>query len=87
MVSPEGKLAGQHLKQHHAEGKNIASLINVLPLDLFGSHVGESSHGAGSPGELQGAFQLCQSEVHHLDLLLRIHHDIVGLDIAMDDPL
>ena len=33
------ELAGQHLEEKHAERKDIASIINFAPLNLFGSHV------------------------------------------------
>ena len=80
-------MAGQHFKEDDSKREDIAPCIHFAPLNLLGRHIRQCSYRARRLGQLQGSLQLCQSKVHHLDLVLRVDHDIVCFDIAMDDPV
>ena len=81
----EREFSRQHLEQEDTEGEDIASRVDLAPLDLLWRHVGERTDRARRTGELEGAFQFCQAEVHHLCLAGRGEHDVVTLDVPVDN--
>ena len=85
VLTSEGEMARQHLKQHNTEGEDIRTGIDLASFDLLWSHICEGSHSSGSARQLQRALQLGQSEVHHLNLVVGVQHDVVGLDVAVHD--
>src|SRR5215204_7038195 len=91
----EGQLAGEQLEGKYCQRVDITSAIQRLPSDLFRTHeFRRPKHDTGSR-ELDdirsGAPLLGQTEVHNhcseaiWRLRLRDQHDILGLEIAVDD--
>ena len=89
----EGHLAGKHLVDQNAESVDVGSVINLAPpFALFRRHVSGRSHdNAGSrptrPRLITGEFG--NPEVEHFYEVglvpLRLHDDVVRLEIAVDD--
>ena len=81
--------------QQAPEAEHIGPRVERFTAHLLRRHVG---HGAGDdaglgengrgPGlAVSGQRQLRQAEVEHLHLRARRQHDVVWLDVAVDDPL
>ncbi len=95
----EGTLAREHLVEDRAEGKNVAARVGGLSPHLLGRHVAERpEHDPRFGPERRGrkvrrlasllrARQLRQTEVENLDSAVVRHEDVLGLQVAMHDPL
>jgi hypothetical protein len=86
----EGRLAREHLVEHAGEAVGIASPVNLsLACRLLRAHVSrgaEREPGLGESlptGRVDG---LGNPEIRH-DRLLTLEQDVLGLDIAMDNPM
>ncbi len=97
-LSAEGALAGGHLVEHDAQGEDVRARVDFLALRLLGRHVGRGSQHASLAGHHfrrhdrglhVGRFlaQLGQAEVEHFDSSLVIDHEVVGLEVAVENPL
>ena len=81
------RCAGEHLEEDRPEGVDIGAAVEVgMPHRLFGAHVGWRTHhesGLGIPRTPVEA--LGDPKVHQQGSPgARIEHDVVGLDVAMD---
>jgi hypothetical protein len=82
--------------QHDAEREDIRTIVNGAAGDLLGRHVGRYAHDRahlGVPGRGHGGVAgrhcpqvLGQAEVQHLDPAVTGHHNVSGLQIAVNDP-
>ncbi len=99
----EGPRASEHLVEHQAEREHVGAHVERLARGLLGRHVlGRSQHPAqlgrhevvggvarwqevARPREL--ARRLGQPEVQQLHVARRRDHDVLGLEVAMNDPL
>jgi hypothetical protein len=85
----------EHFIEHHAEAENIRAMIGRSPTHLFRRHIADSSHdgaGIGFSNGLRGIrvrwslrLQFRESEVENLRTAVVRDHDVIGLEIAMDD--
>ncbi len=77
--------------EQDAEGEEVGPPIHRLALQLFGRHVGGRADGEPRIGQalrrLVGIHQPCDAEVEDARLSRVIDHDVLGLQVAMDDPL
>ncbi len=87
-----GHAPGEHFVQHHSEGIDIAALIEGAcgAFELLRGRVGRRSHEIR--GERGGALQigegrLSQAEVQHVRLTRRVHENVGGLQIAVENAL
>jgi hypothetical protein len=95
VLVPEWADAGQHLVGHGAQRIDVAAMVVALAADALGRQVVGGAHhpllGRGVLGRLLGADQAGDAEVDHLDHAAapagRGQHDVVGLDVEVDDPL
>ena len=80
-----GRVAGEHLIHDHAQRVEVGAEVDPVALGLLGRDIvhraqgfpGESGLGRGHPGN---------AEVGHLDAAVLENHDVVGLDVPVDDP-
>ena len=73
-------LGAHHLREHHPGGVDVGSRIERLSRRLLGRHVGRSArHRSAALGLLAG-----ETEVHHHDSSCPGEHDVLRLDVAVD---
>ena len=88
-----GRVANERLatchqaEQQHTQRVQISPWADVLARDLFGGHVcRRTDHQAGFTALFH---EFCQPEIQHLheQLVARdlLHHDVLGLDVPVDD--
>ena len=91
--------SADHLRQNHAERKQVGPSIERETFHLLRRHVvGRTDDGAvrrqrlrgqlarGRVGVRQILHPLGEAEVHHLHVPVRGHHDVGGLQIAVQKP-
>jgi hypothetical protein len=87
--SGEGRVSGEHLVEHAAQGIHIGSRGNFpLAHRLFRAHVvrrAEGHAGLGHPGA-RSAHGQGDAEVGHQCGTI-VQQDVFGLDVAVDDPV
>ena len=76
-----------HLVEHHSQRPKVGAAICLLSHCLFGGHIRGRTQDGGRLGELRSLGELCEAEVHDLDLALRRHHQVGAFDVTMDDAL
>src|SRR6185503_12044570 len=87
----------EHLVEHYAVTENVAPAIYPLTLHLLRRHIRHGSNYRpclGGPACRLGftlndsflAHDFGQSEVEHLHLPSRTEHDVLRLDVAVNDP-
>ncbi len=87
------QFAGKHLKEDHAQRKNVGALIDGKVLVLLGSGVTKRAHErAGSGEHLLGRHGssgvgalLGQAEIDNFDLVVTGDEDVLRLEIAVDN--
>lgn len=93
----EGEFAGEEFVEDDAEGVDVGTVVDGTAAgDLFGSHVVGGAHGLACAGERAGGGaaglrlfeteELGESEVGDFYPSAIIEQDILGFDVAMDDP-
>jgi hypothetical protein len=89
-VPVEGRRARHALVQHHAERVDVRAAVHLARHHLLGAQVGERSHEGAALREPALGGGAREAEVHHPHPqpggLLR-DHDVVRLDVAVDDAL
>ena len=98
-VAPERSHAREHLEEHRPEGEDVRAVVHRLAPDLLGRHEAHRpQHHArfrGRGGVSLVSFlddrrrtrQLGEAEVEDLDPAVVRDEDVVGLEVAVDDPL
>ena len=90
----ERRPAGQHLVEHAAEGPDVGARIRLEPARLLRRHVGRGADDRARLRLDQGLPRgpiarplavLGDAEVEDLHQPVRAHHDVLGLDVAVDD--
>ena len=90
-----GMASREHLVEENAEREDVGARIDGLALCLLGRHVGRrpgkvSFTRFGDGGSLalhQGSHWFRETEVEHFDPPILGHHDVVGLQIPVNDAL
>ena len=85
---------GRQLVEHHPQGEEIGPCVQLLAEQLLGGHVGERArepvagveHGRGAGVDARLS-ELGEAEIQHLHPALDRHHDVGGLEIAVQDAL
>ena len=79
----KGQAAGQHFIEHHAGGVDVAAVVGVVPLGLLGGDIVDGANGliggVGAVGKKGNA------EIRHLHRAVPENHDVLGLDVPVDD--
>ena len=90
----EGRVAGEHLVENHAEAVDVGARIDVVVGALLGRHVARRADQRAGLGErverARGVLlQLGDAEVQHLDeqrvVVVAREDDVRGLEVAVDD--
>ena len=84
-VALEGQTARQHFIQHHAGAVDITAGVQSVALGLFGRNIVDAAQ-RFLRQRLMGVCQTGDAEVSHLDAAVPQYHDVLGLDIPVDDP-
>ena len=83
-LSGVGQLAGQHLIHHHAQRIDVASGIRAVSSGLFRRDIVDGADGLAVI-LVYFIFQRGNTEVAHLDGAVPEQHNVLGLDIPVDD--
>ena len=83
-VALKGQAAREHLIEHDAGGVDVRARVGAVALRLLGRDVVDGAerllrHGVGGVGKTGDA------EVRDLDAAVAQHHDVLRLDVAVDD--
>ena len=84
----EGHFPGEHLVEDDAHRVDVAREVGALAPHLLGAHeLGRAHHLAdrGGVGALDRVALLGEAEVHEPHPPLPVHHDVRGLEVAVDD--
>ena len=77
--------AREHLVEHRAEREDVGARGGALALRLLGRHVVGRPHHDAAGGGVLGAPG--EAEIHDLDLPVRQHVDVAGLEVAVHHAL
>ena len=80
------KVAGRELIKHDAQGVEVGPAIEVLPERQFRSQVEDSSDDLALGRHARG-HRTCEAEVHQLGCAIRFDQHVLGLEIAVHDPV
>ena len=94
-LAAEGKAARGPLEEDDAEREDVGAVIERLASQLLGRHVGDRPGEIGVQGGRaalvpadhrgKGKEDAGQAEVEDLDRARRVDHDVLGLEVAVDD--
>ena len=88
VLAGEGRLARKHLVEHYARGIEVGLLVDRLALRLFGGDVIDGAHGLlAVVGLGRVAGELGYAEVGELYAAVIGYHDVLGLYVAVYEPL
>ena len=87
VVRHKGQLAGKHFIEHHAQRVNVRLIGDIVASGLLGSDVVYRAdslvrHGLGLALEESG-----YAKIGHLNGAVLQQHDVLGLDVPMDNSL
>eukprot|EP00042_Codosiga_hollandica_P054914 m.755144 g.755144 ORF g.755144 m.755144 type:complete len:424 (+) comp59009_c0_seq1:1115-2386(+) len=83
IVGFEGRLSGKHLVHEHAQGPPVhTGAVRLFLDDLRSNVVGSAAESVGGVDPAD-AF-LAHAEISHLDVAIRVEHDVVELEITVD---
>ena len=83
-VPLKGQTAGEHLIEHHAGGVNVAAGIGAVPSRLLRRDIVDGAQGLLGQS-LGGVLQTGDAEVSHLHTAVPKDHDVLRLDVPMDN--
>ena len=83
-VALKGQPPGEHLIEHHTGGVNIRPRIGPLTSGLLGRDVVDAAQGLLGQG-LAGAGKAGDAEIGHLHAAVPEHHNVLGLDVPVND--
>ena len=80
----KGQPPGQHLIQHHTGGVDVGAGVDPVAPGLLRRDIVDGAEGLLGQG-LAGVGQTGDAEVGHLHAAVPQHHDVLGLDVPVDD--
>ena len=86
ILAVERNAAGGGLVHHDAEGVEVGGGAEGLALCLLGRDVVRGAKHGVVGGEV-AVLGACDAKVHHLYVAVRLHHDVLRLDVAVDDVM
>src|ERR1051326_4450614 len=90
-LADERRVAGEHLVEHDADGVDVGARVDDrLAAHLFGREVveraGERAGAVQRIGGVAAAGERGHAEVEDFHAAVATQHDVLGLDVAMNDP-
>ena len=83
----EGKSSGDHSVQDGPQREQVAPSVELLGGRLLGGHVSGATDESSGHCDLSVVRQSGDPEVHQLHLAIAGEHDVLGLEISVDDLL
>ena len=80
------QVAGRHLIEHDAERIQVAARVGIEPLRLLGRNIVHRADGLAA-ALLADIFQRGDTEIRHLDHVVIRDHDVLRLDVAVNDAV
>ena len=80
-----GRAAGHHFVHDHGQRINVGTVVGMAALGLLRGDVMDASQCFLRQG-VALAHDPGNAEVHHLDGAVFQHHDVMGLDVPVDNP-
>ena len=84
--SLKGQPSGEHFVEDNARRVNVGARVGPFPLGLFRGDIVDRTQRLLCQ-RLGGVFQTGDAKVRHFDAAVPQHHDILRLDVPMDNPL
>ena len=81
----ERRTAGQHFVHENAQGIEVRTRVRGLALDLLRRDIGRRAAPGAEPVPARLVEEAGQPEIHDLRLAFLVDHDVLGLEVAMDD--
>ena len=85
-IGAEGRSAGEHLVEHHAEGPEVGAPIRATAANLFGCHVRHCAERDAGARQARAIAQLGDAKVENLHEAVAGDHQVRRLDIAVHNP-
>src|SRR5450755_3303372 len=85
IASREWTPPGHHLIEHDPQGIDIAAVVQRVTPDLLGRSVVDAAYQRFRNRNLLMAGSTGQPEVHHLDLAPAVKHQVLRLNITVND--
>ena len=82
-----GQVAREQLVQDHAEGEDVGGGRGLFPPHLLGRHVVGGADDRPRDGEPRDVGGARDAEVHQVGRPREVHHDVLGLHVAVHDAL
>ena len=86
-VRLKGQLAGEHLEHHDADRIDVAARVGKGAAGLLGTDVVHRADGLVGDGLGGAAGKAGNAKIGDLDRPVREQHDVLGLDVPVDDAL
>ena len=87
VVRHKGQLAGEHLVEHDAHRVDVRLIGDIVAAGLLGGDVVHRANGLVGHGLGLALEEAGNAEVGHLDGAVLQEHDVLGLDVPVDDAL
>ena len=87
IVGVKRQMPRKHLVHHDAHRIDVAGEIGLVALGLFRADIMDAAHRLAAGKLVLGAGDAGNAEVHHPQLAVVQQHDVLGLDVPVDDPV
>ena len=81
----EGDPARDHLEEHRPQGVDVGPAVDVAAVRLLRGHVLRRPDDDPGAGDAAGVERAGDAEVHDLGVAVLVDHDVLRLEVAVDD--
>ena len=85
IATREGQRGGGEMKEHDPQREHVDAMVHGPAADELGRHEGGAAQELPGHRELLLVHELCDAKVHEFQASIVPNHDVVGLDVAMND--
>ena len=86
-IALEGQAAGDHLVHHHTQGIQVGAVVHITAPGLLGRHIMDRTDGLTLAVGVFPGGKMGDAEIGHLYGAVPQQHDVLGLDIPVDDVM